>query len=56
MGHLLAEPEGVAQFGPLGNEGDDAAVVGAKELPKHQQREQLRLREVVARERARVRR
>lgn len=52
----LGQAQGVAQFGQLGQQLGDAAVVGLEELPEHQDGEELRLGVVLATELAGLRR
>ncbi len=49
-----AQPERPPELPPLGDEGGDAAVVEAQHLLDDEQREELRLRVVVARARTRI--
>ena len=48
MGHF-AQLEHATQLAPLGEQGDQAPVVGAQGLAQHQEGEELRLGEVVPR-------
>ena len=48
------EPQRLAHLAPLGEERHDAPIIRLQELPQDQHGEQLRLREVVPRARARI--
>ena len=50
----LGQPETPPQLGQVGQQRDEAAIVGAEELLERQQGEQLRLREVASREARRI--
>jgi hypothetical protein len=50
VGGQLRKVESTSQLCPLRDERDDASVVGAQELPQHEEGEELHLRVVVPRE------